>query len=66
MQMFIDLNFVSKFKIPDEKLARFSLIVQKGYRDAIPYHNWTHAFSVAHFSYTLMMNLNLMQRGILR
>lgn len=66
MQMFFDLNLVSTFKMGEEKLARFLLIVQKGYRDTIPYHNWTHAFSVAHFAYTLLMNLNLMQREILR
>ncbi|KAG4076228.1 hypothetical protein HA402_014777 [Bradysia odoriphaga] len=65
MRMFIDLNFVSTFKIPEDKLARFLLIVQKGYRDTIPYHNWTHAFSVAHSAYTLLMNLNLVELGIL-
>lgn len=65
MRMFIDLNFVSKFKIPEDKLVRFLLIVQKGYRETIPYHNWTHAFSVAHSAYTLLMNLNLVEQGIL-
>lgn len=66
MRMFRDLNFMSTFKMREEKVARFMLIVQKGYRDTIPYHNWTHAFSVAHFSYTLMMNLKLVERNILR
>lgn len=65
MRMFMDLNFVSRFKIPEDKLARFLLIVQKGYRETIPYHNWTHAFSVAHSAYTLLMNLNLVEMGIL-
>lgn len=27
-------------------------MVQKGYRD-VPYHNWSHAFAVAHFCYLL-------------
>lgn len=66
MQMFFDLQFVELFKIRDEKLARFVLTVQKGYRDTVPYHNWTHAFSVAHFGFTLIHNLQLVERGILR
>ena len=36
-------------------LHRFVLMVKKGYRDP-PYHNWSHAFSVAHFCYTLFKN----------
>lgn len=66
MQMFFDLQFVELFKIRDEKLARFVLTVQKGYRDTVPYHNWTHAFSVAHFGFTLLHNLQLVEKGILR
>lgn len=66
VQMFVDLRFVELFKIRDEKLARFVLTVQKGYRDTVPYHNWTHAFSVAHFGFTLLHNLRLVERGILR
>ena len=62
MRMFYDLNFVGSFKIHEYKLARFVLLVQKGYRDT-PYHNWWHAFSVAHFAYSLMMNLRLIERG---
>uniref|UniRef100_A0A182J7G4 Phosphodiesterase n=1 Tax=Anopheles atroparvus TaxID=41427 RepID=A0A182J7G4_ANOAO len=64
MRMFYDLNFVASFKIHEYKLARFVLLVQKGYRDT-PYHNWWHAFSVAHFAYTLMKNLRLIERGII-
>uniref|UniRef100_A0A182RMD0 Phosphodiesterase n=1 Tax=Anopheles funestus TaxID=62324 RepID=A0A182RMD0_ANOFN len=64
MRMFYDLNFVGSFKIHEYKLARFVLLVQKGYRDT-PYHNWWHAFSVAHFAYSLMMNLRLIERGII-
>lgn len=66
MQMFVDLRFVELFKIRDEKLARFVLTVQKGYRDTVPYHNWTHAFSVAHFGFTLLRNLQLVEKGIVR
>ncbi|XP_049549146.1 cGMP-dependent 3',5'-cyclic phosphodiesterase-like isoform X1 [Anopheles darlingi] len=64
MRMFYDLDFVGTFKIHEYKLARFVLLVQKGYRDT-PYHNWWHAFSVAHFAYSLMKNLRLIERGII-
>lgn len=64
IKMFRDLDFISIFKIPEEKLARFLLLVQKGYRNT-PYHNWSHAFSVAHFSYVCMRNLRLVERGII-
>ena len=32
---------------------RFLLTVRKCYRP-VPYHNWNHAFSVAHASYVIM------------
>lgn len=28
-------------------------MVQKSYRD-VPYHNWSHAFAVAHFCYLIL------------
>lgn len=64
LKMFENLNFIKKFQIRREKLARFVFTVQKGYRDT-PYHNWWHAFSVAHFAYCLLYNLRLTERGIL-
>ena len=64
VKMFTDLNFVQEFKIPEDKLARFLLLVQKGYR-SMPYHNWHHAFSVTHFAYACMTNLKLIDRGVL-
>ena len=39
-----------RFRISRETLARFVLMVRRGYRDP-PYHNWTHAFTVAHFAF---------------
>ena len=36
-------------------LFRFVLTVRRGYRDP-PYHNWVHAWTVAHFSYLLLKN----------
>lgn len=47
-----------------DTLARFSLYVQRGYRD-VPYHNWMHAFSVAHFSYTAITTLQLLENEYL-
>jgi cAMP and cAMP-inhibited cGMP 3',5'-cyclic phosphodiesterase 10 len=32
---------------------RFILTVRKNYRN-VPYHNWSHAFSVAHAIYTVI------------
>ncbi|XP_025109858.1 probable 3',5'-cyclic phosphodiesterase pde-5 isoform X2 [Pomacea canaliculata] len=34
-------------------LMRFTLTVRKNYRN-VPYHNWVHAFSVAHSMYTVV------------
>ncbi|XP_036149504.1 cGMP-dependent 3',5'-cyclic phosphodiesterase isoform X2 [Monomorium pharaonis] len=62
IKMFIDLNFLKHWKIKMSTLARFILYVKKGYRDA-PYHNWTHAFSVAHFAYLLIKNMQLIEEN---
>nr|BAE34713.1 unnamed protein product [Mus musculus] len=53
-----DMNFINNYKIDCPTLARFCLMVKKGYRDP-PYHNWMHAFSVSHFCYLLYKNLEL-------
>ncbi|XP_076665148.1 cGMP-dependent 3',5'-cyclic phosphodiesterase isoform X1 [Andrena cerasifolii] len=58
IKMFHDLGLIKHWKMKLSTLARFILYVKKGYRDA-PYHNWVHAFSVAHFAYLLMKNLQL-------
>jgi cAMP and cAMP-inhibited cGMP 3',5'-cyclic phosphodiesterase 10 len=36
-----------------ECVIRFVLTVRKNYRN-VPYHNWSHAFSVAHAMYTVI------------
>uniref|UniRef100_A0A7N6AT32 Phosphodiesterase n=1 Tax=Anabas testudineus TaxID=64144 RepID=A0A7N6AT32_ANATE len=56
--MFDDMGFINTYKIDMHTLARFCLMVKKGYRDP-PYHNWMHAFSVSHFCYLLYKNLGL-------
>ncbi|XP_033118661.1 probable 3',5'-cyclic phosphodiesterase pde-5 isoform X2 [Anneissia japonica] len=45
------LTFEERFDYHD--LCRFVLTVRKNYRQ-VPYHNWTHAFSVAHTVYTII------------
>ncbi|XP_077991187.1 putative 3',5'-cyclic phosphodiesterase pde-5 isoform X2 [Glandiceps talaboti] len=49
--MFRDLFGLMNFDYDD--LCRFTLSVRKNYRK-VPYHNWTHAFSVAHAIYTVI------------
>uniref|UniRef100_A0A452SVC9 Phosphodiesterase n=1 Tax=Ursus americanus TaxID=9643 RepID=A0A452SVC9_URSAM len=58
LSMLQDMNFINNYKIDCPTLARFCLMVKKGYRDP-PYHNWMHAFSVSHFCYLLYKNLEL-------
>ena len=41
----------SRFDITE--LTRFVLTVRKNYR-RVPYHNWTHAFTVAHCMYCVV------------
>lgn len=58
LTMFEDLGFISRWRIKRDTLARFMLMVGKGYRNP-PYHNWMHAFAVAHFCYLCIKNLKL-------
>uniref|UniRef100_A0A0K0F783 Phosphodiesterase n=1 Tax=Strongyloides venezuelensis TaxID=75913 RepID=A0A0K0F783_STRVS len=53
LSMFNELGFIEKYRIRQSTLAKFLLMVQRGYRD-VPYHNWSHAFAVAHFCYLLL------------
>ncbi|KAK7503866.1 hypothetical protein BaRGS_00004989, partial [Batillaria attramentaria] len=56
--MFEDLGFITRYRLKPDTLARFLLMVRKGYRNP-PYHNWMHAYSVAHFGYLCIKNLKL-------
>ncbi|XP_014300468.1 cGMP-dependent 3',5'-cyclic phosphodiesterase [Microplitis demolitor] len=62
LKMFDELDLITLWRIKRKTLARFILYVKKGYRDA-PYHNWVHAFSVAHFAYLMIKNLNLVKNN---
>uniref|UniRef100_A0A914CD54 Phosphodiesterase n=1 Tax=Acrobeloides nanus TaxID=290746 RepID=A0A914CD54_9BILA len=53
LSMFKELGFIDRYRLRRRTLARFLLMVQKGYRD-VPYHNWGHAFSVGHFCYLIL------------
>uniref|UniRef100_A0A0N4ZI80 Phosphodiesterase n=1 Tax=Parastrongyloides trichosuri TaxID=131310 RepID=A0A0N4ZI80_PARTI len=53
LSMFDELGFIEKYRIRQSTLAKFLLMVQRGYRN-VPYHNWSHAFAVAHFCYLLL------------
>lgn len=56
--MFDELDLIKHWHISRKTLARFILMVRRGYRDPA-YHNWMHAFSVCHFIYVCGMNLPL-------
>lgn len=49
--MFTDLFGLQRFD--QHSLARFTLTIKKNYR-RVPYHNWTHGFSVANTMYTVI------------
>ncbi|KAG8332320.1 hypothetical protein J6590_024518 [Homalodisca vitripennis] len=49
--MFTDLFGLSRFD--KNSLIKFTLTVKKNYR-RVPYHNWTHGFSVANSMYAIM------------
>uniref|UniRef100_A0AC35TY63 Phosphodiesterase n=1 Tax=Rhabditophanes sp. KR3021 TaxID=114890 RepID=A0AC35TY63_9BILA len=53
LSMFKDLGFIDKYRLRRRTLARFLLMVQKGYRD-VPYHNWSHSYATGHFCYLLL------------
>ncbi|KFD49329.1 hypothetical protein M514_09776 [Trichuris suis] len=56
MAMFYDMGFPSALGIERKKLARFLLKVKEAYRN-VPYHNWYHAFSAAHFFFVMMKQI---------
>ncbi|KAJ3279886.1 cGMP-specific 3',5'-cyclic phosphodiesterase [Borealophlyctis nickersoniae] len=52
-QMFLDLDYSARFRVPVEKWIRYVLTVKRNYRP-VAYHNFTHAVSVAHTVYLLI------------
>uniref|UniRef100_A0A914E834 3',5'-cyclic-nucleotide phosphodiesterase n=1 Tax=Acrobeloides nanus TaxID=290746 RepID=A0A914E834_9BILA len=53
LRMFEDLDIVEQFRPKNSTLRKFLQTVQKNYKQ-LPYHNWEHAFAVAHFCYLLL------------
>lgn len=53
MRRIIPIKIFFSFRFDSECLMRFILTVRKNYRN-VPYHNWSHAFSVAHAIYTVI------------
>ncbi|KAJ3314105.1 cGMP-specific 3',5'-cyclic phosphodiesterase [Boothiomyces sp. JEL0838] len=54
-QLFSNLEFDKTFVIPDRKLVEYILTVRKNYRP-VAYHNFTHAISVTHGLFVLIVN----------
>ena len=53
LTMLNDLVGVASFQFDQDRLLRFMLTVAKNYRSE-EYHNWDHAFTVAHCMYWLL------------
>ncbi|XP_042868518.1 dual 3',5'-cyclic-AMP and -GMP phosphodiesterase 11A-like isoform X2 [Penaeus japonicus] len=58
MRMFMDLRLVHRFKIESKTLLRWLITVKRNYRN-VPYHNWRHAFNVAHNMFCLLKTCGL-------
>lgn len=55
LSMVNEMGLIKRWRLQKNTLARFVLMVKRGYRNP-SYHNWSHAFAVAHFSYLLFQN----------
>ena len=53
LRMFIDLDFPGRFHMDYTVLCRWLSSVRKNYRD-VTYHNWRHAFNVAHMMFAVI------------
>ncbi|KAF7259925.1 hypothetical protein EG68_02767 [Paragonimus skrjabini miyazakii] len=57
-QMFIDLEFVSLFELPLDRLDTWLCDVYRRY-NRVPFHNYKHAFMVTQMAYVLIWEANL-------
>ncbi|KAK2816982.1 hypothetical protein Q5P01_025173 [Channa striata] len=55
IRMFLDLNLVQDFNIDYKSLCQWVLTVRRGYRNNVPYHNWSHALSTAQSMFAMLM-----------
>jgi len=52
--MFSDFGLLERFQVDDAKLKNFLLTVRSQYQSRNPYHNFRHAFDVAHAVYVFL------------
>ncbi|XP_029930792.1 cGMP-specific 3',5'-cyclic phosphodiesterase [Myripristis murdjan] len=55
VRMFLDLNLVQDFSIDYRNLCQWVLSVKRGYRNNVPYHNWSHGLSTAQAMFSMLM-----------
>ncbi|KAL7644923.1 UNVERIFIED_CONTAM: hypothetical protein RMT77_004740 [Armadillidium vulgare] len=53
VRMFRDLGLVSRLRINHQMLLRWLITVKRNYRN-VQYHNWRHAFNVAHVMFSIL------------
>ncbi|XP_070684470.1 cGMP-specific 3',5'-cyclic phosphodiesterase [Pempheris klunzingeri] len=61
IRMFLDLNLVQEFNIDYKSLCQWVLTVRRGYRNNVPYHNWSHALSTAQSMFAMLMATDQLQ-----
>ncbi|XP_041640019.1 cGMP-specific 3',5'-cyclic phosphodiesterase [Cheilinus undulatus] len=61
VRMFLDLNLVQDFNIDYKSLCQWVLTVRRGYRNSVPYHNWSHALSTAQSMFAILMATDQLQ-----
>ncbi|XP_064212665.1 cGMP-dependent 3',5'-cyclic phosphodiesterase [Tribolium castaneum] len=59
-EMFERLGFFTTFGIKREVFAKFTMTVKNCCRE-VPFHNWMHLFSTAHFAYLCLTHLQLVE-----
>ncbi|XP_074552029.1 cGMP-specific 3',5'-cyclic phosphodiesterase [Halichoeres trimaculatus] len=62
VRMFLDLNLVQDFNIDYKSLCQWVLTVRRGYRNSVPYHNWSHALSTAQSMFAILMATDQLQK----
>ncbi|CAF3343151.1 unnamed protein product [Rotaria socialis] len=53
IRMFVELDLLKTYRIPQDVMCRWMLSVKKNYRPVI-YHNWRHAFNVAQTMFSML------------
>ncbi|XP_041789914.1 cGMP-specific 3',5'-cyclic phosphodiesterase [Chelmon rostratus] len=61
IRMFLDLSLVQDFNMDYKSLCQWVLTVRRGYRNSVPYHNWSHALSTAQSMFAMLMATEQLQ-----